>query len=196
MSNFPPRHDSFDVAPPSDAPGNGLQEQELQTVPISLRIAVFGWFIITALLLRAVWKSLAIGNGSAFVFFLLAAGIVGILITGLLRRSMVSWWWNQFLVKMLGMFCVMPLIFGAACVVFQLAGGAIPDELSYLVKVIIVAGIYLLLPAALFLGIYVSLNTQKARQYCHVCLECSRRFKAPIQFLFHKMECDNCKREA
>jgi len=112
---------------------------------------------------------------------------------GLLRRSKIAWWWSRYVAALFGTISAIPLAFGAACIVFHLLGGTIPDEMGFLVRVLLIAGVFSLIPSTMFWTIYFSLNTTQAREYCRVCPDCSNRFKAPIQFLFCKMKCEHCR---
>ncbi len=191
MSESPQERDSLSNA--ADAESKEALPEESQKMPLSVRVAIACWLVFVALALWTTARNAVAGNGKGFFVFLLASGLASILLVGLLRRTTFGWWWNRFIARLLGIFSAIPLVFGAACIVFRLLGGAIPGEMGFLVRVMLIAGVILLVPSLVLWTIYWSLNTVKARQYCHVCPDCSKRFKMPIQFLFSKMACDLCR---
>jgi len=161
-------------------------------IPGSVRLAFICWLIIAAFFLQAVWKSATSGRRDSLLFCVAAVCVIGLLVSGLHRRSWIGWWWNRYVARLLWIFSLMPLIVGAGNLAFHLLGGEIFADSAFVMGVLTIFGVYLLLPSALLWTIFYSLNAETAGRYCQVCSSCSRRLKSPLQFLFAKATCENC----
>jgi hypothetical protein len=112
---------------------------------------------------------------------------------GLWRRSIYAWYWSRIVSQLLGSFTAAPSVFALGYIGYRSLGGHVRDELSYVASALAMVGVFLIVPAIVFWGIYFSANTEAARRYFRICPHCAKRIRAPIQLLFSDIHCDECR---
>jgi hypothetical protein len=146
-------------------------------------VGLFGWMVI-ACAFEGKWGGVPVWMGFTTWF--------GAAFWVLLNRSMQGWWFSRFVSHICGIISAVPFLFAVGFIVYFLLGGRVEAQLSYVARLLSFLGLFCVVPAALFWGIYFSTNSQGVRQYCRVCPHCVKRITAPINLLFNKFACDEC----
>lgn len=164
-------------------------------MPPSVMLSVGCWTIISGLVLWGLVGMIREGMGGSWLWWIATGIALANLLAPAFRPTQVTWWWSRYS-SMLGTLLLVPFLFAVILIVYNLLGGQLGAGAKFPIAMLLIVGTYALIPTALLWISYFALNRSAARRYFRVCPECSKRFTAPISFLFAKMECEQCREEA
>lgn len=113
---------------------------------------------------------------------------------GLYQRKQVAWYWTRTYSQTLTWLCAVPIVMGVGALLFTFFGGKLANGAGTVYAMMLLIGVFALIPIAAFTTIYVCLGTDSAKAYCRVCSNCMSRIRIPAQAFFAKWGCEHCPR--